>query len=535
MPGYGPFDVIIADPPYGDTSLVWDKQVTGWEKIAAAALKPSGSLWLFGSLRSLMRVGDTLRAAGFRYAQDIVWEKHNGSAFHADRFKRVHEHVVQFYLAGQPWKNVYNDVQTTADATPRAVRRKKRPTHTGHIEASAYVSHDGGPRLMRSVIYMASCHGKAIHPTEKPVDLLKTLILTSCPAGGFVGDFFAGSGAVGEACYLTGRNYIGAEIDSAMAERANHRLKAVAGLSMKTQCCVVAETSLNPDCSIKLPLRSENLMQMTVTINPHPNVTPIAVQQWLDWGMRIEAGDSQAPAPGNGATKPVAATQQQKLFNQLVETRTEVTPPQVSGKIEVSQEIQGADETGETTETDQQPSRGAVPPGMEKRKGGRPPSAATLAKRAAEAAASGQSTEPAALPPPPTLIPPQQQTQNGAIPPGVNQGAQSSQSQQAVPPGVSQGARPPNMAPMQPAVQPQQPALPPPTEPAQAGTYSLEDVKAVYKAAVDHDPVAANGLLRAKTWPSGETKVPWFLVDKINSAFYDRLYSELAVLIPAEG
>lgn len=221
---FGPFDLIIADPPYGDTSLGWDKQVRGWPFYAADLLKPNGSLWAFGSMKFFAGSGQMFRDAGLHQAQDIVWEKHNGSSFHADRFKRVHEHVVQFYKVGSKWADIYNEVQTTPDATPRAVRRKTRPPHTGHIEASTYTSEDGGPRIMRSVIYMRSAHGHAIHPTEKPDELLEVLIRTSCPPNGIVGDMFAGSGAAGEAAARAGRNYVGCEIDAAMAEKARARL-----------------------------------------------------------------------------------------------------------------------------------------------------------------------------------------------------------------------------------------------------------------------------------------------------------------------
>ena len=34
MPAHGPFDLILADPPYGDTSLAWDRQVDGWLPLA---------------------------------------------------------------------------------------------------------------------------------------------------------------------------------------------------------------------------------------------------------------------------------------------------------------------------------------------------------------------------------------------------------------------------------------------------------------------------------------------------------------------
>lgn len=223
---YGPFDLLIADPPYGDTSLEWDKRVEGWADAAFQMLRPNGSMWVFGSMRYFLTESRSFVRAfsPWRYAQDIVWEKHNGSGFHADRFKRVHEHVVQFYRAEDKWANVFNDVQKTPDATARAVRRKKSPTHTGHIEASAYESHDGGPRIMRSVVFARSAHGRAIHPTEKPVDLLEILIRTSCPPGGSVGDLFAGSGAAGEAARNCGRYYVGCEVDADMAEKARQRL-----------------------------------------------------------------------------------------------------------------------------------------------------------------------------------------------------------------------------------------------------------------------------------------------------------------------
>lgn len=228
---HGPFDLLLADPPYGDTSLEWDRRCEGWIEAAVPMLKTTGSLWVFGSMRFFMDHGARFKLAGLRYAQDVVWEKHNGSAFHADRFKRVHEHMTQFYRDGTPWAEVYNEVQKTADATARTVRRKKRPPHTGHIEAGSYESQDGGPRIMRSVIYMRSTHGRAIHPTEKPDALLELLVRTSCPPGGLVGDMFAGSGAGAEAAMRAGRRYVGCEIDHDMAAKADTRMAQLLPLS----------------------------------------------------------------------------------------------------------------------------------------------------------------------------------------------------------------------------------------------------------------------------------------------------------------
>ncbi len=227
MPSHGPFDMILADPPYGDTALAWDRRVDGWLALARAALQPTGSLWVFGSLRFFMATADQFPNAGFRLAQEIVWEKTGGTGFQADRFKRVHELIAQFYIDGAPWRDVYNDVQTTPDAVGRSFLRRKRPLHTGDISAHLYHKEAGGPRIMRSVILQKNCRGRAIHPTEKPVPLLEILIRTSCPENGLVGDWFAGSGAAGEACRLSGRRYLGCEIDAAMAARARARIAAI--------------------------------------------------------------------------------------------------------------------------------------------------------------------------------------------------------------------------------------------------------------------------------------------------------------------
>lgn len=189
------FDLILTDCPYGETSLTWDRWVSGWPALVRPKLKRTGSMWVFGSSRMFHEHAGEF--AGWRFIQDVQWEKQNGSGFHADRFKRVHESAWQFCRDDSRWDEVYKLPQYTNDATARVTRRKTRPTHMGHIEASAYVSHDGGPRLMRSVIYCRNEHGRADHPTQKPIGIVEPLLLYACPPGGAVLDCFAGSGTTG--------------------------------------------------------------------------------------------------------------------------------------------------------------------------------------------------------------------------------------------------------------------------------------------------------------------------------------------------
>lgn len=60
------------------------------------------------------------------------------------------------------------------DADPRP-----RP-QWGAIDGAHYRSVDGGPRLMRSVLFYRSEYGQAEHPTQKPVAVCMPLIEYSC-------------------------------------------------------------------------------------------------------------------------------------------------------------------------------------------------------------------------------------------------------------------------------------------------------------------------------------------------------------------
>ena len=210
-------DLILTDPPYGETSLQWDRWPDGWPALAA---RHSDAMWCFGSMRMFLDRRDDF--ADWKLSQDVVWEKHNGSGFHADRFRRIHEHATHWYRGD--WAEVHHDTPVTHDATARTVRSKRRPAHTGQIDRTPYVSHDGGPRLMTSVIYSPSMHGAAINPTEKPVPLIEPLLTYGCPPGGTVLDLFAGSASTLVAAKLAGRKAVGYELREEQCESAARRL-----------------------------------------------------------------------------------------------------------------------------------------------------------------------------------------------------------------------------------------------------------------------------------------------------------------------
>jgi site-specific DNA-methyltransferase (adenine-specific) len=186
-------DLVMADPPYGETSLEWDRWPAQWTGAAACVLKREGAMWCFGSFRMFLDHWSEFGA--FKMSHEIVWEKHNGSGFHTDRFRRVHELAVHFSMVDAKWSEVYKSPQFTMDATRRTVRKKEKPAQWhGKRGSTTYVSEDGGPRMMRSVIKARSCHGTAVNETQKPEELVRPLMEYACPKGGTVFVPFVGSG-----------------------------------------------------------------------------------------------------------------------------------------------------------------------------------------------------------------------------------------------------------------------------------------------------------------------------------------------------
>jgi modification methylase len=230
-------DLVFADPPYNlqlnnellrpDNSRVdgvdddWDKFgsfaaydafTRDWLSACRRVLKPSGSLWVIGSYHNIFRVGATLQDLGFWMLNDVIWRKTNPMPnFRGRRFTNAHETLI--------W----------ASTGPKA-------RYTFNYESMKALNED---LQMRSDWLFPICSGaerlkqdcgRKTHPTQKPEALLHRVILASSHAGDVVLDPFLGSGTTAVAAKRLGRHFIGIERETAYADAAEARLKALAPL-----------------------------------------------------------------------------------------------------------------------------------------------------------------------------------------------------------------------------------------------------------------------------------------------------------------
>ncbi len=230
-------DMIFADPPYnlsnGGTSCHsgkrvsvhkgdWDKSRgfyddlefhNAWISECRRVLKPSGTIWISGTLHSIYQCGYLLQKLNFHILNDISWYKPNAAPNLACTvFAHSHETLL--------W-----------------ARKDKKVKHTFNYKEmkEGYFPEDkikNEGKQMRSVWSIPITKGAekefGKHPTQKPLALLKRIVLASTNEGDIVLDPFNGSGTTGVACkMLGGRSYIGIELDQEYIDLTNRRLENV--------------------------------------------------------------------------------------------------------------------------------------------------------------------------------------------------------------------------------------------------------------------------------------------------------------------
>ena len=212
-------DLIVTDPPYGETSLDWDVWPGGWPALAA---RHARSMWCFGSMR--MFLDQRHEFGAWRLSQDIVLNKNTTGAHAGDRFSRCHEFALHWYRG--PWADVYHQAprvpavkRVAGDVISRGAVGSGRLT--GEMGAHRHVS--DGMAYKRTVFDVDSVRG-GINETEKHLAALEPLIQYGCRPGGTVLDFYAGSSSTLAAARNIGRKAVGFEKRESQCEAAALRL-----------------------------------------------------------------------------------------------------------------------------------------------------------------------------------------------------------------------------------------------------------------------------------------------------------------------
>jgi len=81
----------------------------------------------------------------------------------------------------------------------------------------------------KNMIYYPRPNKSKLHPTQKPVGLLRRIIPDSTKVGDVVYDPFLGSGSTAVACEHLGRKCIGIELDESYVKTAITRLEKLTG------------------------------------------------------------------------------------------------------------------------------------------------------------------------------------------------------------------------------------------------------------------------------------------------------------------
>ncbi len=192
-----------------DSPAAYDEFTRAWMAECKRVLKPDGAMWVIGSYHNIFRVGAILQDLGFWILNDIVWVKTNPMPnFRGTRFTNAHETLI--------W------------ATPR-----KTGKYTFNYETMKKLN---GGKQMRSDWDINIClgeerikgaDGKSLHNTQKPLDLLRRVILSSTKPGDIILDPFSGSGTTAAAAKELGRQFIGIDRDETYVAASRERLANV--------------------------------------------------------------------------------------------------------------------------------------------------------------------------------------------------------------------------------------------------------------------------------------------------------------------
>ena len=205
-------DLIVTDPPYPTTSRghagnsggMLQKEINKKGKVFEhnnidcaeyapefyRVLKDGSHCYVMTNHINLIKMLNVFTDCGFHFIKSLIWNK--GNKIMGQSYMSQFEYIL-FFRKGKHKK--INNCGTSDIINIQNIKTKNN-------------------------------NGENIHPTEKPVELMKILIENSSLPQGVVLDPFMGTGSTGIACVTTGRNFIGIELDKGYFDIAKKRIKS---------------------------------------------------------------------------------------------------------------------------------------------------------------------------------------------------------------------------------------------------------------------------------------------------------------------
>ena len=214
-------DLVLTDPPYGITNLDWDNSID--LELFWHIIKPLSKMSLIFSAQPFTT--DLINSNRKFFKYEWIWCKKQATNY-LNAKKRpltAHENIC-YFNDGSPTYYPQGLIKQLVNNSRPAKSKKGGNQHYGKEKEygiSAYINY---PTTLLSINEFEAEEKEGIHPSRKPIKLIRYLICTYTNNGTIL-DPFLGSGTTAVAAKQLGRKFIGIEICEAYCKIAVERLR----------------------------------------------------------------------------------------------------------------------------------------------------------------------------------------------------------------------------------------------------------------------------------------------------------------------
>lgn len=215
-------DLLLQDPPFGVTQNEWDIKPnlqTMWQEWNRVS--KDNTAMIFFATQPFASELILSNRTNFRY--DIIWYKALGTGFlNANKMPmRNHEHILLFYRK----LPTYNPQMEVGKKRIKGSKKNNSSSNYGNFKGQTKVDDLYFPQSV--VDFTNGDRTKENdHPTQKPLDLIRYLIVTYSNENDIVFDGYMGSGTTAHACILENRKFIGSEMQENYFKNSLKRIEA---------------------------------------------------------------------------------------------------------------------------------------------------------------------------------------------------------------------------------------------------------------------------------------------------------------------